>query len=162
VSGRHEVTGIFQYLETYQPGAKVHARRARSLPKSRISNRCIIPTIGARLSMNHMKRESVFRSITAALLVTAAAISGYHHRAEQAGGGEISLQEEGLPIAVGLRSSGLVLIPTWSVPRTALTAYRARLGRKSWFPAWLIWPLQTRWIFLRLPPLLRGLPPRWP
>jgi hypothetical protein len=34
-----------------------------------------------------MKSESVYRSITAALLVTAAAISGYHrHRAEQAGG----------------------------------------------------------------------------
>jgi hypothetical protein len=58
-----------------------------------------------------MKRESVFRSITAALLVTAAAISGYHrHRAEQAGGEEISLQEEGLPTAVALRSSGLVLV----------------------------------------------------
>jgi hypothetical protein len=34
-----------------------------------------------------MKGESVFRSITASLLVTAAAISGYHRRgAEQAGG----------------------------------------------------------------------------
>ena len=43
-----------------------------------------------------MKRESIFRSITAALLVTAAAISVYHrHRAEQAGGEEISLQEGG-------------------------------------------------------------------
>ncbi len=58
-----------------------------------------------------MKRESVFRSITAVLLVTAAAISGYHrHRAEQAGGEGISLQEEGLPTAVALRSSGLVLM----------------------------------------------------
>jgi hypothetical protein len=56
-----------------------------------------------------MRRESVFRSITAALLVTAAAISVYHrHRAEQAGRGEISLQEEGLPTAVALRSSGPV------------------------------------------------------
>ena len=34
-----------------------------------------------------MKSESVYRSIIAALLVTAAAISGYHcHRAAQAGG----------------------------------------------------------------------------
>ena len=45
------------------------------------------------------------------LLVTAAAISGYHrHRAEQAGGKEISLQEARLPTAVALRSSGLVLM----------------------------------------------------
>src|SRR5919112_960044 len=58
-----------------------------------------------------MKRESVFRSITAALLVTNVAISAYHrHRAERAGGEGISLQEEGLPTAMALRSSGLVLM----------------------------------------------------
>jgi len=58
-----------------------------------------------------MRRESVFRSITAVLLVTAAVISGYHrHKAEKAGEEHISLQEEGLPIAVALRSSGLVLM----------------------------------------------------
>ena len=58
-----------------------------------------------------MRRESIFGSVTAALLVTAAAISGYHrHRAEQAGEDEISLQEEGLTTAVALRSSGLVLM----------------------------------------------------
>jgi protein-S-isoprenylcysteine O-methyltransferase Ste14 len=83
-----------------------------------------------------MKRESVFRSITAALLVTAAAISGYHrHRAEQAGGEEISLQEEGLPTAVALRSSGLVLV-------LSVVAY-------------LINPRWVRWSRLDLPTPLR-------
>jgi protein-S-isoprenylcysteine O-methyltransferase Ste14 len=83
-----------------------------------------------------MRRESVFRSITAALLVTAAAISVYHrHRAEQAGRGEISLQEEGLPTAVALRSSGLVLM-------LSVVAY-------------LINPRWMRWSSLNLPALLR-------
>jgi protein-S-isoprenylcysteine O-methyltransferase Ste14 len=83
-----------------------------------------------------MKRESVFRSITAALLVTAAAISVYHrHRAEQAGGEEISLQEEGLPTAVALRSSGLVLM-------LSVVAY-------------LINPRWMRWSSLDLPAPLR-------
>jgi protein-S-isoprenylcysteine O-methyltransferase Ste14 len=83
-----------------------------------------------------MRRESVFRSITAALLVTAAAISFYHrHRAEQAGRGEISLQEEGLPTAVALRSSGLVLM-------LSVVAY-------------LINPRWMRWSSLNLPALLR-------
>jgi protein-S-isoprenylcysteine O-methyltransferase Ste14 len=98
-------------IETCQPGAKVLARRARSLPKSRVSNWCTLPTVDAMLGRDNMKRESVFRSITATLLVTAAAISGYHrHRAEQAGGEEGSLREEGLPTAVALRSTGLVLM----------------------------------------------------
>jgi protein-S-isoprenylcysteine O-methyltransferase Ste14 len=83
-----------------------------------------------------MKRESVFRSITAALLVTAAAISVYHrHGAEQAGGEEISLQEEGLPTAVALRSSGLVLM-------LSVVAY-------------LINPRWMRWSSLDLPAPLR-------
>jgi protein-S-isoprenylcysteine O-methyltransferase Ste14 len=81
-----------------------------------------------------MKRESVFGSITAALLVTAAAISGYHrHRAEQAGGEEISLPEEGT--AVALRSSGLVLM-------LSVVAY-------------LIDPRWMRWSSLDLPGPLR-------
>jgi protein-S-isoprenylcysteine O-methyltransferase Ste14 len=84
----------------------------------------------------NMRRESVFRTITAALLVTAAAISFYHrHRAEQAGRGEISLQEEGLPTAVALRSSGLVLM-------LSVVAY-------------LINPRWMRWSSLNLPALLR-------
>jgi protein-S-isoprenylcysteine O-methyltransferase Ste14 len=83
-----------------------------------------------------MKRESIFRGITAALLVTAAAISGYHrHRAMQAGGDEISLQEEGLPTAVALRSSGLVLM-------LSIVAYLIN-------PRWL------RWSSLDPPALLR-------
>jgi protein-S-isoprenylcysteine O-methyltransferase Ste14 len=83
-----------------------------------------------------VKRESVFRSITAALLVAAATISGYHrHRAEHAGGEGISLQEEGLPTAVALRSSGLVLM-------LSVVAY-------------LINPRWMRWSSLEPPRLLR-------
>ena len=83
-----------------------------------------------------MKRESVFSSITAALLLTAVAISGYHrHRAEQAGEEEISLRGEGLPLAVALRSSGLVLV-------LSVVAY-------------LINPRWMRWSNLDLPAPLR-------
>jgi hypothetical protein len=84
-----------------------------------------------------MRRESIFRSVTAALLVTAAAISGYHrHRAEQAGEDEISLQEEGLTTAVALRSSGLVLM-------LSVVAYLVN-------PRWMRWssldlPAPLRW-----------------
>jgi protein-S-isoprenylcysteine O-methyltransferase Ste14 len=84
-----------------------------------------------------MRRDSIFRSITAALLATAAAISGYHrHRAEQAGADEISLQEEGLPTAVALRSSGLVLM-------LSVVAYLVN-------PRWMRWssldlPAPLRW-----------------
>jgi protein-S-isoprenylcysteine O-methyltransferase Ste14 len=84
-----------------------------------------------------MRRESIFRSITAVLLVTAAAISGYHrHRAEQAGGKEISLQEARLPTAVALRSSGLVLM-------LSVVAYVIN-------PRWMRWssldlPVPLRW-----------------
>ena len=83
-----------------------------------------------------MKKESVFRSITAALLFAAVGISGYHrHKAERAGGEEISLQEEGLPVAVALRSSGLVLV------LSVLT--------------YLIKPRWMRWSSLDLPAPLR-------
>src|SRR5687768_9232387 len=45
-----------------------------------------------------VKRESVFRSIIAALLISAMSISSYHrHKADKAGGEKISLEEEGLP-----------------------------------------------------------------
>ena len=58
-----------------------------------------------------MESESVFRSITAALLISAVSISVYHrHKAEKAGEEEISLNEEGSPTVVALRSSGLVLV----------------------------------------------------
>jgi len=58
-----------------------------------------------------MKRESVFRSVNAAFFMTFVAISAlYRHKAEKAGGEEVSLQEEGLTVAVALRSSGLVLV----------------------------------------------------
>jgi protein-S-isoprenylcysteine O-methyltransferase Ste14 len=84
-----------------------------------------------------MRRESIFRSVTAALLVTAAAISGYHrHKAEQAGEDEISLQGEGLTTAVALRSSGLVLM-------LSVVAYLVN-------PRWMRWssldlPAPLRW-----------------
>ena len=47
-----------------------------------------------------MKDEPAFRSTAAALFVAAASISGYHrHRAERAGGDEISaVEEEGLSV----------------------------------------------------------------
>ena len=84
-----------------------------------------------------MKEESVFRSITAALLIAAVAISGYHrHRAKQAGEVEISLQEVGLPTVVALRSSGLVLV-------LSVVAYLIN-------PRWMRWssvdlPTPVRW-----------------
>jgi protein-S-isoprenylcysteine O-methyltransferase Ste14 len=84
-----------------------------------------------------MRRESIFRSVTAVLLVTAAAISGYRrHRAEQAGEDEISLQGEGLTTAVALRSSGLVLM-------LSVVAYLVN-------PRWMRWssldlPAPLRW-----------------
>ena len=76
-------------------------RRARSLPKSRVSNWCTIPTVGAMLGRGkHEKRVGLQEHHCRAP----------RHRAEQAGGEEISLHEEGLPTAVALRSSGLVLM----------------------------------------------------
>ncbi len=71
------------------------------------------------------------------LLVTAAAISGYHrHRAEKVGEEEISLQEEGLPTAIALRSSGLVLM-------LSVLAYLVNPSWMRWsslgLPRWLRW-----------------------
>lgn len=58
-----------------------------------------------------MQKESVYRGTAATLIVTAASISVYHrHKSEKAGEeDEISFQDEGLPVAIALRSSGLVL-----------------------------------------------------
>ncbi len=84
-----------------------------------------------------MKRESAFRTITAALLISAMSISIYHrHKAEKAGQEEISLEEEGLPTVVALRSSGLVLM-------LSVLAYLIN-------PRWMRWssldlPASVRW-----------------
>ena len=59
----------------------------------------------------YMKEESLFRGTAAALLTSVMTISIYHrHKAERAGGEEISLEQEGLPTVVALRSCGLVLV----------------------------------------------------
>ena len=85
-----------------------------------------------------MKEESAFRSTAAALMVAAALISGYHrHRAERAGGDEISpIEEEGLPTAVALRTSGLALM-------LSVMAYVLNPRWMMWssleLPSWLRW-----------------------
>ena len=85
-----------------------------------------------------MKEESAFRSTAAALIVAAGSISGYYrHRAERAGGDEISaLEEEGLPTAVALRSSGLALM-------LSVLAYVLNPRWMRWssltLPSWLRW-----------------------
>ena len=131
---RYDFNNPDRYKECQQ-GDKVRARRG--LQKPRLSFWCIIPTVGARLRRERMRRESVFRSIIAVFLVTAAAISGYHrHRAEKVGEEEISLQEEGLPTAVALRSSGLVLM-------LSVLAYLVNPSWMRWssldLPRWLRW-----------------------
>jgi protein-S-isoprenylcysteine O-methyltransferase Ste14 len=85
-----------------------------------------------------MKEESAFRSTVAALMVAAASISAYHrHRAERAGGDEISpIEEEGLPTAVALRTSGLALM-------LSVMAYVLNPRWMRWssleLPSWLRW-----------------------
>lgn len=84
-----------------------------------------------------MNEESSFRATTAALIVAAATISGYHrHKAEKAGEGEISFREEGLPTAVALRSSGLALM-------LSVAAYVLNPRWMKWssldLPVWLRW-----------------------
>ncbi len=85
-----------------------------------------------------MKEESAFRSTAAALMVAAASISGYHrHRAERAGGDEISpIEEEGLPTAVALRTSGLALM--LSVMAYVLNPRWMRWSSLA-LPSWLRW-----------------------
>jgi hypothetical protein len=84
-----------------------------------------------------MKGESSFRVTAAALIVAAAAISGYHrHKAEKEGEEEISFREEGLPTAVALRSSGLALM-------LSVVAYVLNPRWMKWssldLPVWLRW-----------------------
>ena len=84
-----------------------------------------------------MKKESVFRRIAAALFVSASSISAYHrHKAERASREEISLREEGLPTAIALRASGLVLV-------LSVAAYVLKPQWMKWssldLPAWLRW-----------------------
>jgi hypothetical protein len=85
-----------------------------------------------------MKEESAFRSTVAALMVAAASISVYHrHRAERAGGDEISaLEVEGLPTAVALRTSGLALM--LSVMAYVLNPRWMRWSSLT-LPSWLRW-----------------------
>ncbi len=85
-----------------------------------------------------MRDERAFRAAVAALLVSALTISTYHrHRAERASEEKISaLKEEGLPIAIGLRSSGLALF-------VSVIAYVVN-------PRWMGWsrldlPPSVRW-----------------
>jgi len=84
-----------------------------------------------------MKVESVFRSTAVALIGTAASISGYHcHKAQQTGQEEIPFQEEGLPTAIALRSSGLALV-------ISVVAYVLNPRWMKWssleLPVWLRW-----------------------
>ncbi len=84
-----------------------------------------------------MKKESVFRRITAALFVSASSISAYHrHKAERASREEISLREEGLPTAIALRASGLALV--LSVIAYILNPRWMRWSKLD-LPAWLRW-----------------------
>ena len=85
-----------------------------------------------------MKEESAFRSTAAALFVAAASISVYHrHRAERAGEDELSpLEEEGLPTAIALRSSGLALM--LSVMAYVLNPRWMRWSSHK-LPSWLRW-----------------------
>ena len=83
-----------------------------------------------------MKQKSLVRGTVAALLISAMSISICHlHRADRAGGEEISLEEEELPTVVALRSSGLALV-------LSILAY-------------LINPRWMRWSSLDLPTPLR-------
>ena len=85
-----------------------------------------------------MKEESAFRSTAAALFVAAASISVYYrHRAERAGKDEISsLEEEGLPTAIALRSSGFALM--LSVMAYVLNPRWMRWSSLA-LPSWLRW-----------------------
>lgn len=59
-----------------------------------------------------VRDERIFRTVATVLLVSALSISCYHrHKAERAGEEQSpARREEGLPVAVGLRSSGLTLM----------------------------------------------------
>jgi protein-S-isoprenylcysteine O-methyltransferase Ste14 len=86
-----------------------------------------------------MREEKLYRIMAAALMVAAASVSGYHrHKAERASQEKSSasaLKEEGLPTAIALRSSGLVLV-------LSVVAYILN-------PRWM------KWSSLEVPPWLR-------
>ena len=90
-----------------------------------------------------MRDERIFRTVAAVLLVSALSISGYHrHKVERAGEEQSpARREEGLPVAVGLRSSGLALM-------LSVAAYVLSLRRMEWarldLSSWL------RWLLVRL------------
>jgi protein-S-isoprenylcysteine O-methyltransferase Ste14 len=85
-----------------------------------------------------VRDERIFRAVVAALLVSAFSISGYHrHKAERAGEERSpAWREEGLPVAVGLRSSGLALM-------LSVAAYVINPRWMGWsrldLPSWLRW-----------------------
>jgi protein-S-isoprenylcysteine O-methyltransferase Ste14 len=85
-----------------------------------------------------VRDEGTFRTVVAALLVSVFSISGYHrHRAERADEERgLAWREEGLPVAIGLRSSGLALV-------IAAAAYVLNPRWMGWsgldLPPWLRW-----------------------
>ena len=85
-----------------------------------------------------VRDERIFRTVAAVLLVSAFSISGYHrHKAERAGEERSpAWQEEGLLVAVGLRSAGLALM--LSVAAYVLSPRRMEWSRLDLSP-WLRW-----------------------
>jgi protein-S-isoprenylcysteine O-methyltransferase Ste14 len=86
-----------------------------------------------------MKEERAFRAATAALLLAAAAVSGYHrHGAQLAAPEKISAVEgEGLPTAVALRLSGIALM-------ISAVTYVLSPRRMAWSSVRL--PAPVRWV----------------
>jgi protein-S-isoprenylcysteine O-methyltransferase Ste14 len=82
--------------------------------------------------------ERIFRTVAAVLLVSALSISGYHrHKAERTGEERSpAWREEGLPVAVGLRSAGLALM--LSVAAYVLSPRRMEWSRLD-LSSWLRW-----------------------
>ena len=85
-----------------------------------------------------MRDERIFRTVAAVLLVSAFSVSGYHrHKAERAGEERSpAWQEEGLLVAVGLRSAGLALM--LSMAAYVLSPRRMEWSRLDLSP-WLRW-----------------------
>jgi protein-S-isoprenylcysteine O-methyltransferase Ste14 len=85
-----------------------------------------------------VRDERIFRTVAAVLLVSAFSVSGYHrHKAERAGEERSpAWQEEGLLVAVGLRSAGLTLM--LSMAAYVLSPRRMEWSRLDLSP-WLRW-----------------------
>jgi protein-S-isoprenylcysteine O-methyltransferase Ste14 len=85
-----------------------------------------------------VRDERIFRTVAAVLLVSAFSISGYYrHKAERAGEERSpAWQEEGLLVAVGLRSAGLALM--LSMAAYILSPRRMEWSRLDLSP-WLRW-----------------------